>query len=511
MSALGEVLGGLSRGIPPLVALSLLLASGCPAHAPALEPAPPVLAVEPTPPPPAEPPPPTGAAPVSPVQVPIPEAAGPPDLDCDEALGREPRPGPPPPRPDAAPPGPPHAAPDPATMPQVTVGGAATSVASLPGADPAALPPRPLEGSPEVLAAVGALLARAEAGERVRLSFFGASHTAGEFWTGHLRRLLQARYGDAGHGFVLPAALYRGDRAQDVNLCRTEGWRPDWAGRRDGHGDGLLGPAGMSVSSGDPADFGWVETTRSNPQGRAVAFFDVYALAQPGGGTLRLTVDSASPREVSTAAEAPDLLRFRVEVPDGPHRLTLAPVGDGEVRLFGVSMERPGPGVLVDAMGVRGKEARTWLAWDEQMAARGLASLGPDLVVLAYGTNEANDARYELDAYRADLTAVLARLHAAVPGAACLLVGPTDRFVDLKRGRYAIWDRTAAFAQAQREVALAEGCAFWDWQQATGGPGSMLAWHLHDPPLSAADGIHFTRAGYELSAERLLGAIEAAR
>ncbi|MFH1469018.1 MAG: GDSL-type esterase/lipase family protein [Pseudomonadota bacterium] len=505
------------KALFPASPVLLLLLAGCvartppvaPPPEPAVEPA--TVAVSPPPTPPPPPPPPVGALPVEPLIVAVPEAAGPPALGCDEALGRVPKPAPHPPSTSGAPSGPPHVAPDPAAMPQVTVDGTPAEVASLPGADVEALPPQPLEGAPEVLAAIGAVLARAEAGQRVRLSFYGASHTAGEFWTGHLRRLLQTRYGDVGHGFVLPAALYKGDRAQDVNLCRTEGWQPDWAGRREGHGDGLLGPGGMSVSSSDPADFGWLETTRSNPQGRAVAFFDVYALAQPGGGTLLLTVDAAAPREVSTAAEAPDLLRFRVEVPDGPHRLTLAPAGDGEVRLFGVSMERPGPGVLVDAMGVRGKEARTWLAWDEGMAARGLASLDPDLVVLAYGTNEANDARYELDAYRADLRAVLARLHAAVPGAACLLVGPSDRFMDLKHDRYAIWDRTAGFAQVQREVALASGCAFWDWQQASGGPGSMLAWRLHEPALGSKDGIHFTRAGYELSAERLLEAMDGVR
>jgi lysophospholipase L1-like esterase len=61
----------------------------------------------------------------------------------------------------------------------------------------------------------------------------------------------------------------------------------------------------------------------------------------------------------------------------------------------------------------------------------------------------------------------------------------------------------------QREVAAQAGCAFWDWQQATGGPGSMLAWRLHDPPLAAADGIHFSREGYEVSAERLLQAWDA--
>ena len=62
-----------------------------------------------------------------------------------------------------------------------------------------------------------------------------------DFFTGHMRRVLQRRYGDIGHGFVCPAALYSGYRANDINLCRSEGWSSDWVGRTDGHGDGMYG------------------------------------------------------------------------------------------------------------------------------------------------------------------------------------------------------------------------------------------------------------------------------
>jgi hypothetical protein len=48
-------------------------------------------------------------------------------------------------------------------------------------------------------------LARAAAGEgQARLAFYGASHVASDLFTGHIRRELQTRYGDAGHGFLVP-------------------------------------------------------------------------------------------------------------------------------------------------------------------------------------------------------------------------------------------------------------------------------------------------------------------
>ena len=165
--------------------------------------------------------------------------------------------------------------------------------------------------------------------------------------------------------------------------------------------------------------------------------------------------------------------------------------------------------MLVDSMGIRGREARDWLTWEPTLFAQGVRSLDPDLVVLAYGTNEAADQRYTMDEYRTDLAAVLTKLRTGVdPDVPCILAGPSDRGWKHGDGRFAIWDRTEPVAQVQREVAAQHGCAFWDWQQAMGGPGSMVGWYHTDPQLGAGDLIHHTRAGYELIADRFIEAID---
>ncbi len=63
-------------------------------------------------------------------------------------------------------------------------------------------------------------------------------------------------------------------------------------------------------------------------------------------------------------------------------------------------------------------------------------------------------------------------------------------------------------AEVQREVAPEFGCVFWDWQQATGGEGSMIAWRFTQPPLAAKDLIHFSGAGYIHSAEKFIAALD---
>jgi lysophospholipase L1-like esterase len=366
---------------------------------------------------------------------------------------------------------------------------------------------QPFDGYPEDIAKVGEIIRRADQNERVRISVFGASHTGGDYWTGHIRRVLQARYGDIGHGFTMPVPLYSGARGSDINLCASDEWVRDYVGRKDGHDDDLLG-LGMSVSSEDPTQFTWLETTHSNPIGRDVSIFKILSLGQFGGGSFLAQIDRSAPLLIPTHNESPDLLQTRIEVEQGGHRLTISPTGDGEIRLFGVSVETEGPGVLVDSIGIRGREARTWLSWDEALFQKAIHTLSPDLVILAYGTNEANDSDYTMDNYRKDLRGVLYKLRRANSEAACILVGPSDRGVAEKNDRYRVWDRTQLVAQVQRDVAPEFDCVFWDWQQATGGEGSMVAWRFTDPPLAGRDLIHFSANGYVHSAELFLAALD---
>ncbi len=450
------------------------------------------------------------------------EAAGPPEDEC-ASVGKTEAPGAPR-QPEPTPPTPPveskPATAETAGMLRVDVAPDAPN-ADLPpeirerlgfGApfDVTRIAPEPLRGRPEDLAKVRAVLARAARNDgHTRLSFWGASHVAGEYFTGELRRLLQDRYGDAGHGFVMPAAPWKGYRATDVNLCTGGTWTSDFHNRVGGRDDGLYGPGGISVEGLAPTSFGWVQTTRTNPHGRAVTRFEVLYLRQPGGGALDLLVDAAAPVRVPTRGDLGPGAAV-VDVPDGPHRLAVYPAGDGPVRVFGAVLERDVPGVIVDAMGVTGRTASSWLAWDESLQAAYLARRPVDLAVLAYGTNEANDRGLDEAEYRATLQKVLARMRRVLPDAACVLIGPSDRARKVSGTTFAIWSHTAWVARVQREVGPAYGCVTWDLQEATGGPGSMARWRGAEPQLGADDGIHFTAAGYRELATRFLAALDGA-
>ncbi|NOZ01437.1 MAG: hypothetical protein GXP54_06055 [Deltaproteobacteria bacterium] len=354
---------------------------------------------------------------------------------------------------------------------------------------------------------------------QARIVFYGASHVAGDIFTGYIRRELQRRYGDAGHGFVMPARPWRTYRQADVNISSTNTWHTDRVSKPDDRKDGWYGLAGMSVSSGWKKNWGEVSTTKDNRVGRRVSRFELFYLKQPRGGRLDVKIDHRRVKRLRTWSKRiePGYAVFKVR--DGRHTFGIRPVGDGEVRIFGVAMERDVPGVILDTLGIPGSRARYQLEWNPDLYREHLRRRRPDLVVLAYGTNESGDDVVPIEKYEEDLRAVLDRVKDAVPSASCLLIGPSDRPIRQKiqktqkirdkretesEYRFLPRPRTAQVIEVQRRVAEDYGCGFFDLVAFMGGPMSMIQWVNADPPYAAQDYVHFNRLGYERLGEVLL-------
>jgi lysophospholipase L1-like esterase len=95
---------------------------------------------------------------------------------------------------------------------------------------------------------------------------------------------------------------------------------------------------------------------------------------------------------------------------------------------------------------------------------------------------------------------VLRRLRAAAPLASVLVIGAPDQSIR-ERGHWVTVDGVDRIISAQREAALAEGCAFWNLRMAMGGKGSMKQWVTAG--LAQGDFVHLTAAGYRLWGESL--------
>src|SRR5207248_2043641 len=105
------------------------------------------------------------------------------------------------------------------------------------------------------------------------------------------------------------------------------------------------------------------------------------------------------------------------------HQLEVRATGDGDVRVFGVSLDRAQHGVVFDALGINGATIKTCLSWNEPHWAEQLRHRAPALVVLAYGTNESVDESMPRETYERQLVDLLGRISRAVPSSSCLLLG----------------------------------------------------------------------------------------
>lgn len=340
---------------------------------------------------------------------------------------------------------------------------------------------------------------------KVRVLLFGASHTEADIYPQYVRSYLQQRFGDGGHGFVMPAQPWRGYGHVEIGVEGLEHWRTEHAQRREGREDGRYGLLGASISTRNRRAMGKLVPADGVVAGR----YELYYLAQPTGGTVDLLADGRPIAQVDTAARTVGPGYHTFELPEGEHTLELRVRGDGEVRLFGLTVERDDPGVVVDTLGIRGTRATNALEWDPEIWADHVRRRAPDLVVLAFGTNEATDADQPIADYETRLDAAVQRYRDAAPQASCLLVGPGDFPERLADGTVAPRPRVAEIIEVQRRVAAAKGCGFWDLQAFMGGELSMTQWVRSTPPMAAADHIHLSRRGYVRMGMALVDALMA--
>ncbi|MGC4120405.1 MAG: GDSL-type esterase/lipase family protein [Myxococcales bacterium] len=354
---------------------------------------------------------------------------------------------------------------------------------------------------PQALSGFFESLSRLEQGkaQAVRVLQLGDSHTAADHQSAAARRVLQARFGDAGRGTVLfsPPAPYL---AEGVRSGLSGEWKVAQARRAPGErGDGRFGLGGLALASGGAGARAWLEA--APPSARV----ELAYLRQPGGGSFEVFVDGVRQVRLSSRARAPASAWQPIPLAKPARAVEVRVLGDGEVRVFAATFEQGGPGLVYEALGINGARASGILEWNEAHLAEQVAHRAPDLVVLAYGTNEAGE-RAGAETWERQLTAVLQRVSKPSPSAACLVLGPPDRAALGSKG----WASMPALQQvvaAQRRAAEAAGCAYFSQWDAMGGEGSMAAWAQESPPRAARDRVHLTREGYAQLGEAFANAL----
>jgi lysophospholipase L1-like esterase len=351
-------------------------------------------------------------------------------------------------------------------------------------------------------------LERGTATRPVRIAIYGDSNLTSDFLPGHLRRLLQARYGDAGHGWVSLSKPWGSYRHEDVTHAGFWPMFKLYAPTTHLVPDRQYGFANMAAQSSEIGAAAWAGTTKNakSKVGQSVSRFELHYLKQPRGGSFTVQIDKKDVRSVETRASAFEAGIETFDVDDGAHELRCVVRGDGPVRLFGTSLDRSPAaggskaGIQIDSLGAGALNYQrlTWVANDTRRVQ--LARRAYDAIFIWLGMNV-----MFVPPNREWTKEVITELRTALPSVPILLLGPSDT---VREGEKKSDPRIVAVAKQIREVAAETGVAFWDFREAMGGDGSIIDFTRRG--LTGEDHIHFGPEGSHLMGDRLLCALSSA-
>lgn len=327
-------------------------------------------------------------------------------------------------------------------------------------------------------------LAAARAGSRkepVRVLHVGDSHVAADILTAVIRNNLQRDFRAGGAGYLVPGNPFS-TRRNGVTSSASRGWVLDGIARKGGATDGFYGLAGFSLS-----------TNRANETvnlSTAATRFTIYYLQRPGGGRLQISANGVTAPEVlTTTAQAPAAGYYSIDFPAaGAQMLELRTLDNAPVRILGIVAEyHAQPGVTYDVLGINGARLKRWQTWNAAVINDNLRERRPDLVILAYGTNEVADSDWTPEGYTRLLVNTVRQIRAAAPGTAVLIFAPPERADNAISVQ-----RMPLLAAAQQRAALESGAAFWNGYAAMGPMSSLIAYRLGQP-----DRVHLSGLGYQ--------------
>lgn len=363
-------------------------------------------------------------------------------------------------------------------------------------------------------------------GPPVRIMQIGDSHTAGDQITGSWRTLLQTRYGSGGRGTMAPGRPYQGYLTRGITARQSEGWSTSgiFGLAYAGSGAPPIGLTGYTLSSMTIGS----SMTLSADANELFDRFTVCAMRGPGRGTVVLTIGSARTEwDLLDDHVHPDCKSVETEGTTSAAGVTVVA---GPVALTSWSTERRrSGGIVLSNLGTVGAQLVHFDRTDETVVSREFAEYAPDLIVLAFGTNEAFKPNLTTAEYGSMLRSGIRRIQRLAPGVPILMLGAPDSATKQPALQWSVsgnnggcrtngplvvaneafaptsntnagnaWQPTKPLDVVQtvgRSVARELGVAYWDWSRRMGGPCTADAWTRRLPPLMRGDHVHFTASG----------------
>ena len=336
----------------------------------------------------------------------------------------------------------------------------------------------------------------------ITIVHMGDSHIASDAFSRGIRNGLQAEYGNAGRGAILPAKAFKWTRADGVKMSTSGTWS---SANSLTTKTGPYGLSGVRVwSSSSNAKMNLAAT------GQGFDWAEVTVLTGPQQGKVTI---SAGGQSKTVNAAAPTRGSKVIRVKAYSKTASVSPAGGGRTTVLNWATGREEAGVRYVNFGIVSATAHLQKRWDKKLIANDIKHLNPDLVVWGYGTNEGFNSNLDMNAYRNQVSSIYNTVSAAAPKADWLFLGPASGLS--RRGKaaghcngYRIPLKLGAVRSTLQDFAAENGRHFWDWNAAMGGDCAIDQWARFNPKLALSDRVHLNRAGYQKSADALVAHIK---
>ena len=262
----------------------------------------------------------------------------------------------------------------------------------------------------------------AHAGTRpVHILQIGDSHTAGDAISGAWRDLLQQKYGSAGRGVLAPGRPYDGYITHGVTVTMSAGWKVSsdfgatWSMPSP--------PLGLSAFTLTSQSEGATMALTADPN-EAFDRLVVCGIMQHGAGRLAIQAGTETATfDLNSPTGRPECRTVRLSQPATNADLT---VSGGPVTLTSWATFNDRGGVALSNLGVVGSQLVHWARTDDAVLSEELAAYRPDLIVLAFGTNEGFAPRVNDFEYEATLRTQIGRIRRLAGNVPILMLGAPD-------------------------------------------------------------------------------------
>jgi hypothetical protein len=336
-------------------------------------------------------------------------------------------------------------------------------------------------------------------GKKISIVHIGDSHILGNFMTKEVRTRLQRSFGDAGRGVIFPYKIAGTGGPTDFQMETNCKWTNNNL-QRDRAIEVDYGISGFNLETSNENGYLSLrlrDTTTS--ENRLFSKITVFHNNNKSAFDMDI-FDSKNNNYGKLMIENDRSATYYFDSPTDQAKIAIVKNNQqNNLSIDGICLENEKAGVVYHSIGINGARFADYSR--SSNFTKQVSDLFPDLVVLSFGTNEANDPNVNNASFYKQIDILVKKIQVDAPWTVFLLTTPADSYL---HGR-GFNPNMAEISSVIRNYAFENGHALWDLYAITGGLNSAKSWKENG--LMARDSIHYSKSGYAVQGKLLYQSI----